>query len=182
MSDLRILVMGVAGSGKSTLAAQLARELGIASIEGDDHHSPASEDKMRRGIALDDADRLPWLDALGALLAHRHGGAVLTCSALKLIYREWLRRAVPNLRIVFLDISPDAAQTRVAERPAHLFPASLVRSQFETLESPLGEPGVLRVDASRSRDEQLNSVLTWLGCISTAPRDERHESFRTEKL
>lgn len=167
MNDPRILVMGVAGSGKSTLAAQLARELGIASIEGDDHHSPANQAKMRCGIALGNADRLPWLDALGALLAHRDGGAVLTCSALKASYRERLRRAVPNLRIVFLDIALDAAHTRVAKRPAHLFPTSLVRSQFEALESPLGEPAVLRIDANRSRHEQLDSVLTWLGRIST---------------
>jgi gluconokinase len=168
MTEPRILVMGVAGSGKSTLAALLARELGIASIEGDDHHSPTSRDKMRRGIALDDADRLPWLDTLGALLAHGGGGAVLTCSALKLVYRERLRRAVPKLRIVFLDIAPDTAHARVAERPAHLFPPSLVRSQFETLESPLGESDVLRVDANRSRLEQLNSVLAWLAHTPTS--------------
>jgi gluconokinase len=166
MTDPRILVMGVAGSGKSTLAMLLARELGIASIEGDDHHSPTSQDKMRRGIPLDDADRLPWLDTLAALLAHSEGGAVLTCSALRLLYRERLRRAVPGLRIVFLDIAPDTAHARVAERPAHLFPPSLVRSQFESLESPLGEPNVLRIDAGCARDEQLSHVLAWLGHLS----------------
>jgi gluconokinase len=167
MNDPRILVMGVAGSGKSTLAAQLAHLLGVASIEGDDHHPPANRDKMRRGIALGDADRLPWLATLAALLAQRDGGAVLTCSALKRMYRERLRQAVPDLRIVFLDIAPDTAHARVAERPVHLFPPSLVRSQFEALESPLGEPDVLRVDASESRRAQLGSVLTWLGRIST---------------
>jgi gluconokinase len=162
----RILVMGVAGSGKSTLAAQLARELGIDLIEGDDHHSPANQDKMRRGIALEDADRMPWLDALGALLAGRNGGAVLTCSALKRNYRDRLRQAVPDSSIVFLDIALDAAHARVAERSAHLFPPSLVRSQFEVLEPPLGETGVLRIDANRSRHEQLCTVLTWLGRTS----------------
>ena len=163
MNVPRILVMGVAGSGKSTLAAQLARELGIALIEGDDHHSPGNLDKMRRGIALEDADRMPWLDALGALLANRNGGAVLTCSALKRSYRDRLRQAVPDLSIVFLDIVLDAAHARVVERPAHLFPPSLVRSQFEALEPPLGETGVLRVDANRSPREQLCTVLIWLG-------------------
>ena len=158
--------MGVAGSGKSTLAAQLARELGIDLIEGDDHHSPGNQDKMRRGIALEDADRMPWLDALGALLASRNGGAVLTCSALKRSYRDRLRQAVPDLSIVFLDIALDAAHARVAERSEHLFPPSLVRSQFEVLESPVGETGVLRVDANRPRGEQLRSVLTWLGRTS----------------
>lgn len=157
MNAPRILVRGVAGSGKSTLAAQSARDLGIGigigSIEGDDHHSPANQDKMRRGIALDDADHLPWLDTLASLLAQRDGGAVLTCSALKLSYRARLRRAVPDLRMVFLDIAPETAKMRVAERPAHLFPPSLVRSRFETLESPRGEPYALPVDADRPRRE-----------------------------
>ena len=169
MSAPRILVMGVAGSGKSTLAAELARELQIALIEGDDHHSPGNQDKMHHGIPLEDADRMPWLDKLGALLAAREGGAVLTCSALKRSYRDRLRQAVPALRIVFLDIALDVAYARVAERPAHFFPHSLVRSQFEALEPPLGESDVLRVDANRSRREQLRAVLTWLGRMSATP-------------
>ena len=168
MSVPRILVMGVAGSGKSTLAAQIARELGIALIEGDDHHSPGNQDKMRRGIALEDTDRMPWLDTLGGLLASSNGGAVLTCSALKRNYRDRLRQAVPDLSIVFLDIELDEAYARVAERSAHLFPPSLVRSQFEALEPPLCEAGVLRVDASRSCGEQLSTVLTWLARTSVA--------------
>jgi gluconokinase len=163
MNAPRILIMGVAGSGKSTLAAELTRELGVASIEGDDHHSPGNQDKMRRGIPLEDADRIPWLDALGALLAARVCGAVLTCSALKRGYRDRLRQAVPGLRIVFLEIEPDIANARVTERPTHLFPPSLVRSQFEALEPPLGESDVLHVNANRSRCEQLGAVLTWLG-------------------
>ena len=166
MNAPRILVMGVAGSGKSTLAAELARELDIPLIEGDDHHSPSNQDKMRRGIPLEDTDRMPWLDELGALLAARDGGAVLTCSALKRSYRDRLRQAVLDLSIVFLDIASDVAHARVAERPAHLFPPSLVRSQFETLEPPLGESSVLRVDANRPRGEQLRAVLTWLGRTS----------------
>jgi len=161
--SLHILVMGVAGSGKSTLATQLARELDIALIEGDDHHSAGNLNKMRRGIPLEDADRMPWLDELGAALAARDGGAVLTCSALKRSYRDRLRRAVPDLRTVFLDITLEAAYARVADRSAHLFPPSLVRSQFEALEPPLSERAVLRVDANRSPDEQLRTVLTWLG-------------------
>ena len=169
MNAPRILVMGVAGSGKSTLAAELARELNIALIEGDDHHTLANQEKMRRGFALEDADRTPWLNELGALLAASHGGAVLTCSALKRDYRDTLRRAVPDLSIVFLDIAPDVAHARVAERPAHLFPPSLVRSQFEVLEPPLGESRVLPVDANLSRREQLRAVLTWLGRIPATP-------------
>jgi gluconokinase len=169
MSAPRILVMGVAGSGKSTLAGQLARELGIPLIEGDEHHSPDSQEKMRCGIALDDADRVPWLQALGTLLAGSDGGAVLTCSALKRSYRDRLRQSVFDLNIVFLDITLDAAHARIANRLSHLFPASLIRSQFEALEPPLGETSVLYVDANRSHPEQLSAVMTWLGHTSTTP-------------
>jgi gluconokinase len=163
----RVLVMGVAGCGKSTLAAQLAQALQVALIEGDDHHSALSQEKMRRGIALDDADRLPWLDTLGAQLAQGTPGAVLTCSALKRVYRNRLRARVPDLQVVFLDIGPAAARARVSARPAHLFPASLVASQFEALEPPLGEARVLRIDAQQTTASQLDAALHWLGLAAT---------------
>ena len=158
----RILVMGVAGSGKSTLSSHLAAALEVPQIEGDDHHTPGNQEKMRQGIALGDADRMPWLDTLGALLAHSERGAVLACSALKRSYRDRFRQRVPEVRFVFLDICPDLARSRVSARSTHLFPPSLVRSQFETLEPPLNEPGVLSVDAHLSIALQGDAVLAWL--------------------
>ncbi|MEO8546324.1 MAG: gluconokinase [Burkholderiaceae bacterium] len=159
----KLLVMGVSGCGKSTLAAQWGLALGATLIEGDDHHPAANQDKMRQGIALDDADRTPWLRHLGTLLADADEGAVMTCSALKRSYRDLFRSAVPSLAIVFIDITPAQARARVAERQEHLFPASLVQSQFEALEPPLGEPGVLRVDAAQPLTVQLEEILRWLG-------------------
>src|SRR5690606_31080968 len=100
----KLVVMGVSGSGKTTLAGHLARRLGADLVEGDDHHLPASKAKMSRGIALDDADRVPWLDALGALLAGATRPVVLTCSALKRHYRDRLRAHAPGLRFVYIDI------------------------------------------------------------------------------
>jgi gluconokinase len=161
--------MGVAGCGKSTVAAQLAAALGYALIEGDDFHLPQSQHKMRHGIALDDDDRWPWLDRLGVLLAEAPGGAVLSCSALKRRYRERLRAAVPTLRIVFIDISREEAHARVATRPAHLFPASLVASQFEALEPPVDEMGVLRIEATQPLPAQCDAVLAWLGYAIPTP-------------
>jgi len=155
--------MGVAGCGKSTVAARLAVALDCALIEGDDFHLPQSQHKMRHGIALDDADRWPWLDRLGVLLAEAAGGAVLSCSALKRRYRDRLRAAVPGLQIVYIDIRPEEARARVAARPAHFFPAGLVESQFEALEPPLDEPGVLRVEASQPPVAQRDAILHWLG-------------------
>ncbi len=158
-----MVVMGVSGCGKSSLAAALARELALPLIEGDDFHAPESVNKMRAGIALDDADRSGWLATLGRELATRQQGAVLSCSALKRDYRDRLRAAVPDLRFVFMDLSRKEAERRVAARAgAHMFPASLVANQFATLESPVGEPGVLAVDASAATDRLVSETLLWL--------------------
>ena len=154
--------MGVAGCGKSSLAAAVAAAEGAPLVEGDDFHGPANRDKMSRGIALTDADRDDWLAALAVQLRDAPQGIVLTCSALKRSYRERLRSAAPGLRFVFLDIDRDAALARVAGRNAHFFSASLVDSQFATLESPIGEPGVLRVDATAAPAQLQAEVSAWL--------------------
>lgn len=154
--------MGVAGCGKSSLGRALAEALDWAYIEGDAHHAPTSIAKMRAGIALTDEDRSGWLDRLGTELQRHPQGVVLACSALKRAYRQGLRAASPGLGFVFLDITRELSLQRVAERAAdHLFPVSLVDSQFAALESPTGEPGVLRLDAALSRGEQLQQALSW---------------------
>ena len=157
------VVMGVAGCGKSSLGQALASALSRNYIEGDAHHSAANVAKMRAGIALTDADRSGWLQLLGEQLGQQPDGSVLACSALKKAYRDWLRQAAPGLRFVFLEISREQSLQRVAARgDQHLFPISLVDSQFATLESPLGEPGVLLVDAAQNPAQQLGQVLHWL--------------------
>jgi len=154
--------MGVAGCGKSSLGAAVAAAEGLPLIEGDDFHSPSSRDKMSRGVPLTDADRAQWLEILGGQLAAHPQGVVLTCSALKRAYRERLRAAAPGLRFVFLEIERAAAQQRVAARGSHFFSATLVDSQFATLESPVGEPGVLRVDALDPPQHLQRGVSAWL--------------------
>jgi gluconokinase len=154
--------MGVAGCGKSSLGAALAQAMGFELIEGDDHHSDANRLKMRQGTPLTDADRAGWLASLAGLLARRPGGVVLTCSALRRSYRQQLRSATADLRFVFLDITPTLALQRVQARPAHFFSTTLVDSQFATLEPPLGEAGVLRLDASTPLQALVQQVLLWL--------------------
>jgi gluconokinase len=154
--------MGVAGCGKSSLAAAVAAAEGAPLVEGDDFHGTANRDKMSRGIALTDADRDDWLAALAVRLRDAPQGLVLTCSALKRSYRDRLRSAAPGLRFVFLDIDREAALARVAGRNAHFFSASLVDSQFATLESPIDEPGVLRVDATAAPAQLQAEVSAWL--------------------
>jgi gluconokinase len=118
---------------------------------------------MRDGVALTDADRADWLDRLGEELQRRPGGAVLTCSALKAAYRKRLRAASPGLRFAWLDLDAAAAEARVAQRAEHFFPAGLVATQFRTLEPPLGEPGVLRVDALLPPREIADLIVQWSG-------------------
>ncbi len=157
-----VVIMGVAGCGKSSLAAAIAQAAGMTLMEGDDRHSSASREKMRQGIPLTDADRAGWLADLAQALHDRPRGVVLTCSALRRSYREQLRAAAPRLRFVFLALTRDEALARVSARAAHFFSASLVDSQFVTLESPVGEPGVLCVNAALPLPQLQAQVLAWL--------------------
>ena len=161
-----LVFMGVAGCGKSSVAQSVAAALGWAMVEGDSFHPPANSAKMRAGIALSDEDRAGWLDALGAQLASYRLAdrpVALTCSSLKRSYREQLRAQSPGLRFVFLDIDRATSLARVQSRAGvHLFPASLVDSQFSALESPVGEPGVLRVDATAALGDVTVQVVAWV--------------------
>ncbi len=158
-----VVFMGVAGCGKSSAGQALALAIHLPLIEGDEFHPASNQEKMRQGLPLTDADRADWLTTLGHTLAQHPSGAVLTCSALKRRYRDRLRSLVPNLRFVFMDIDPVTAHQRVTARAGvHLFPPSLVDSQFAALESPVGEPAVLRVDATLPLATLSQTVAAWL--------------------
>ncbi|MEN9670313.1 MAG: hypothetical protein RL018_590 [Pseudomonadota bacterium] len=162
-----LVVMGVSGCGKSSLAQAIAQDVGGTMLEGDSFHPIASQEKMAQGIPLTDQDRAGWLQSLGEALASNHGSpVVLSCSALKKSYRDVLRGFKPNLRFVYLDISPATALARVSSRAVaegHFFPATLVDNQFATLEVPTGESGVLTVDATTPLTELVAQVRSWLG-------------------
>jgi len=162
MSALHLVVMGVAGCGKSAVGQRIAQVLDLPLVEGDEFHPPANIEKMRLGRPLQDEDRAGWLDRLGAELQRRPAGAVLTCSALKRSYRDRLRSFAPGLRFVHLALSQEQALRRVAARGGHFYPPSLVASQFEALQDPAGEPGVLQVDATLPLDEVAAQAVRWL--------------------
>ncbi|MCK2220299.1 gluconokinase [Actinomadura sp. ATCC 31491] len=130
-----VVVMGVTGSGKTTVGAALSQRLRVPFADADDLHPPANIAKMSAGIPLDDDDRRPWLEAIGAWLAgHAATGGVVACSALRRRYRDVLRRYAPALTFVHLAGTPEVIRRRVAGRPGHFMPATLVESQFQTLE------------------------------------------------
>lgn len=158
-----LVFMGVAGCGKSSVAAGVAAQLGLALIEGDDYHPTTNVEKMRAGRALTDEDRSGWLATLGDLLTEYPQGVVMTCSALKRRYRDALRLRSPGLQFVFLELTPEVARQRVSQRGvAHFMPVALVDSQFADLESPVGEPGVLQVDASLALEDIVQAAVQWI--------------------
>ncbi len=167
-----VIVMGVSGAGKSTIGAALARELGWRFIDADDFHPPENVAKMKAGIALEDDDRWPWLDRIGARLAdgaQGPEGVVVACSALKKAYRDRLRRAAPGVRFVFLDGPAALIESRLAGRSGHFMPGALLASQLETLEIPgSGEGDVLRVSVELPVDEVVSRAVKALE--TPAPR------------
>ena len=171
-----MVVMGVAGCGKSAVGKRVAAALDLPLIEGDDFHPPSNKTKMQQGAALNDDDRAGWLQQLAAELAARPAGAVLTCSALKRRYRDVLRGvfpavadATPQLKFLYLAISPEESLRRVAKRAGHFYPPSLVASQFEALEDPAGEPGVWVVDGTTPKGEVDAQAIAWLTGSAVAP-------------
>ena len=139
MSDaLQIVVMGVSGTGKTVIGEAVAERLGCSFLEGDSFHPEANIAKMSAGTPLDDDDRRPWLEELARVLAtHRAAGtgSVLACSALKRSYRDILRgeAAIGDTFFLHLDLRFDVLRERMEQRE-HFMPASLLQSQFDTLE------------------------------------------------
>jgi len=155
-----IVAMGVSGSGKSTVGAALAQRLRVPFADADDFHPPANIAKMTAGEPLNDDDRYPWLEAIGEWLAERcDAGGVMSCSALKRKYRDQLRRHCHDVEFLHLSGTPEVISRRQASRPGHFMPASLLTSQFETLE-PLGddERG-LTIDVDQSIDSIVESYV-----------------------
>jgi gluconokinase len=176
--DIHIVVMGVAGCGKSQVGRRLAARLSLPLIEGDQFHSAESIAKMREGVPLTDADRAGWLRTLGEQLASERG-AVLACSALRRSYREILRGSVDAkspLCFLFLNIDEATSQTRVAARKNHFYPASLVSSQFATLEDPSGEPRVLTLDGTLPLDVVTERAMEWLQNLSAQSSANKHQT------
>lgn len=164
---LGLVVMGVSGSGKTTLTQALAAALSCPVLEGDAFHSAANVAKMQAGHPLTDHDRWPWLDRLGAALgeaAGTSGIAVAACSALKRSYRERLAAAsaVP-LCFVLLDTNAGELARRMATRPGHYMPTSLLGSQLATLEPPGADECAVTLDAAQPIDALVAQALAWIG-------------------
>jgi gluconokinase len=150
-----LVVMGVSGSGKTTVGEALAVARGVPFADGDALHPEANVAKMAAGIPLDDADRAPWLDAIGAVLAA--GPVVVACSALKRAYRDRLRVAAPELELVYLEVDRATLLDRMTHR-THFMPPSLLDSQLATLEPPTAEEHAIVINGARPLVELVETL------------------------
>ena len=156
------IVMGVSGSGKTTVAALLAGTLGVAFLEGDELHPRANVEKMRSGQPLTDADRWPWLEAIAARIDQWRAegkAGVVTCSALKRVYRDILIGERPEVRLVYLKGSQHLIHERMAARHEHFMPVSLLDNQFATLEEPTPVERPIVVDVGGTPEQIVAEIV-----------------------
>jgi len=129
-----VVVMGISGVGKSAVGHELADRFGVDYADGDDFHSEANIAKMSAGTPLTDDDRWPWLDEIGKWLAlHGADGGVISCSALRRVYRDVLTDAAPRTLFLHLTGAHELIRSRMEGRD-HFMPLSLLESQEKTLE------------------------------------------------
>jgi len=154
-----VLVMGVSGAGKTTIGERLAQRLGWRFIDADDYHPPANVAKMAAGVPLEDADRWPWLDALNRRLREERD-AIIACSALKESYRRRLLAGIEGAQVVYLHGDKALIAERVAARKHRYMPASLLESQFATLEPPAA---AIAVDVAGEPETAVSAIVAALG-------------------
>ena len=171
-----IIVMGVASSGKSVSGKAIARRLHAPFLDGDSYHPDANKDKMRAGIALTDDDRWPWLSALAHALhdaADTKGVAVGACSALKRAYRDYLvREAGEPILFIYLDGDKSVIAARMEHRHHEFMPASLLDSQFATLEVPGPDENALAVPVTLSVEAIAERVVKSLPHLKSFRRKQ----------
>ena len=177
---LVVVVGGPCGSGKSTIAESLSAGLGLPLVEGDDTHTNAARESMANNVPLTDSDRLTWLAHLrGAIMDRlrvtKAPAVVVTCSALKGIYRDELRalKTIAGFRTAFIMLEIGDRQelrVRLEERKGHYMGSAMVDAQVDALEAAReDEIDVVPVDASRSPEqvkEECWSIVRETLCLA----------------
>jgi len=173
---LVVVVMGVAGSGKTTVGRALADRLGWDFQEGDALHPPENVAKMRAGHPLNDEDRAPWLAAVAARIDEWRGqgkAGIVTCSALKRQYREFIIGDRPDVGLVYLHGSRELLAERLAGRRGHFMPAGLLDSQLATLEPPAAEENAIDVTVDAPVESIVERIVTALAPAGTIAPSRR---------
>lgn len=158
---IHIIIMGVSGCGKSTVGRLLAQRIGAEFLDGDDFHPPSNIAKMSAGRPLIDEDRFPWLKSLGEELSQRDK-TVMSCSALKIEYRDIIRTCSPYAIFVHLSGSRELLLSRLQNRSNHFMPVALLDSQIETLEELISEERGITIDIRLQPDLIVDSIINYL--------------------
>ncbi len=161
-----IVLMGVSGSGKSTIGAALSQKLGWPYADADEFHPAANVAKMSAGQPLTDEDRWPWLAAIAAHIdiARAEGRhAIVSCSALKRVYRDILIGARDDVRLVLLDGTKEEIFARMRARKDHFMPLALLDSQFATLERPGVDERPVVVSIDGTPEKIADVIIAGLG-------------------
>lgn len=161
-SSMLIVLMGVSGSGKTTIGQLLSSALHTPFFDADDYHPASNIEKMSQGIALNDQDRLPWLQTLGKLLHEQEGktGAILACSALKESYRTILQQQVSSkIRWIHLEGNKELISQRLQQRSGHFMSSNLLDSQFDTLEKP---NQAYCISVQKTPEEIIQDILSYM--------------------
>lgn len=157
------MIMGVSGCGKTSVGEALSARLGHAFVDGDTLHPPANIAKMSAGKPLDDADRAPWLAAVGRVLAEASGPILIGCSALKRAYRDIIREnAGEDVAFLHLAAPIEVLRGRVTDRPGHFMPASLLESQYATLEALATDETGIVIDISGPLADVIDECAAYL--------------------
>lgn len=165
--------MGVVGAGKTTIGTLLAQKLGWRFADADDFHPKENVEKIRRGIALTDADRAPWLRALRAAIEKWHSekqNVVLACSALKRSYRDELQ--VGDVRFVYLKGSYELIRSRLHARHGHFASESILKSQLADLEEP---EDAITVSIDKQPAEIVAEIIRKLDVSGSGAGQNSHE-------
>src|SRR5262245_56248481 len=156
-----LIVVGVSGSGKTTIATALAQRLGWPLEEGDELHPPASAE-LRSVHALYARDQWSWLEKVAAWIdgCRRLGtGGVITCSALKRSYRDFLTRGRPQVRVDYLPGQTRLVEEGLATRKEHSMLSDILDRHFAILEEPDVDEEPIVVDASRPMEDIVAEIL-----------------------
>ena len=151
--------MGVAGCGKSTIGSALADRLQCSFLEGDDFHPRGNKVKMGDGIPLNDHDRKGWFSAIRDALEKESTLAVVSCSALKQKYRNFISEL--NRPVLYLHLVGNRSllKERIESRSGHFFDSKLLDSQIETLEPPSDDELAVSIEISDTVENIVNSCI-----------------------
>ncbi len=172
-----VIVMGASGVGKSTVGKGISTVMGWTFAEGDAFHSVANVAKMASGHPLDDEDRWPWLRSIGAWIqaeVDERRSAVVTCSALRRVYRDILAEGRPQVCFLHLVAGEDLVADRMSHRKNHYMPTSLLHSQYDTLEQLDPDESGVVVSVQGRAPEVLVRALAALGLepLHDAPAED----------